>query len=109
MSSFISRWASLMLGVAVLAVCLAGNVSHAANADTHAQPARKQSDKEARRITPAELREAMEKGQVVIVDVRGEAAYNSGHIKGALLIPMDQIGARAGELPRNKMIVTYCS
>ena len=62
-----------------------------------------------RRVTPAEARAAVEKGQAVIVDVRGEDSFKAGHIKGALWIPVGDIGSRAGELPRGKMIITYCS
>jgi Rhodanese-like domain len=62
-----------------------------------------------RRITPAEAHAAVEKGQAVIVDVRGEDSYNAGHIKGARWIHLNDIGSRAGELPRDKMIITYCS
>ena len=62
-----------------------------------------------RRITPAEAREAFEKGKAIIVDVRGEDAYNAGHVKGARLIPLNDILARITELPRDKMIITYCS
>jgi 3-mercaptopyruvate sulfurtransferase SseA len=62
-----------------------------------------------RRVTPAEARAAVEKGQAVIVDVRGEDSFKAGHVKGALWIPVGDIGSRAGELPRGKMIITYCS
>ncbi|HWT02955.1 MAG TPA: rhodanese-like domain-containing protein [Pyrinomonadaceae bacterium] len=62
-----------------------------------------------RRVTPAEARAAVEKGQAVIVDVRGEDSFKAGHIKGALWIPVGDIAARAGELPRGKTIITYCS
>jgi rhodanese-related sulfurtransferase len=62
-----------------------------------------------RRITPAEAREALEKGKAIIVDVRGEDSYNAGHVKGARLIPLNDILARITELPRDKMIITYCS
>ena len=62
-----------------------------------------------RRITPAELQAAIAKGEAVVVDVRAQAAYQRGHIKGARLIPAEQIASRAGELPRDKMIVTYCA
>lgn len=61
------------------------------------------------RINPAEARAALEKGTAVIVDVRGLETYNFGHIKGALSIPINTINARLGELPRNKLIITYCS
>ena len=62
-----------------------------------------------RRISPAQLRAAVLNGRAVIVDVRGADSYNAGHIKGARLIPVNEIEARANELPRNKMIITYCS
>jgi 3-mercaptopyruvate sulfurtransferase SseA len=62
-----------------------------------------------RRITPAEARAAALQGKAIIVDVRGEDSYNAGHIKGARWINLNDIGARASELPRDKMIITYCS
>ncbi|HJU55007.1 MAG TPA: rhodanese-like domain-containing protein [Pyrinomonadaceae bacterium] len=70
---------------------------------------RAQSDDGVRRVTPAEARAAVEKGQAVIVDVRGEDSFKAGHVKGALWIPLNDIASRAGELPRGKMIITYCS
>lgn len=63
----------------------------------------------ARRITPAAARAAQEKGTAIIIDVRNEQVYNSGHVKGAKLIPYGDVAARIKELPRNKLIITYCS
>ena|SRR5215475_10432672 len=63
----------------------------------------------ARRVTTTELKSLMDKGQVFVVDVRTDAAYKSGHIKGAVLIPFKDVGARIKEFPRDKIIVTYCS
>lgn len=62
-----------------------------------------------RRVTVDELRAALEKGTAIVIDVRGEDQYKAGHIKGALWIPGDQIGSRAKELPKDKLIVAYCS
>jgi 3-mercaptopyruvate sulfurtransferase SseA len=62
-----------------------------------------------RRITPEEARKALETGKAIIVDVRDESSYKAGHAKGARWIPVNDISARAGELPRDKMIITYCS
>jgi 3-mercaptopyruvate sulfurtransferase SseA len=64
---------------------------------------------DARRITVAELQKALEKGEAVVVDVRNEQSYKAGHIKGARWIMETDIAARSGELPRDKMIVTYCA
>lgn len=63
----------------------------------------------AARISIEELRRAMERGEAVVVDVRGQVEYNAGHIKGARSIPLGVINQRAGELPRDKLIVTYCA
>lgn len=63
----------------------------------------------ARRISPAEVRAAMEGGRAVIVDVRGESSYEAGHVRGALSIPFNEILNRLDELPRDKMIITYCT
>ena len=62
-----------------------------------------------RRMTTAELRDALEKGTAVVVDVRSAEAYQVSHIKGALNIPEGEIVARKDELPRDKTIVFYCS
>jgi hypothetical protein len=59
------------------------------------------------RITPADANDLLLKGRAVIVDVRGEDSYRLGHIKGALWMP--DIASRTKELPRDKMIITYCS
>lgn len=61
------------------------------------------------RITTNELETLMKEDKAVVVDVRNKAMYDQGHIRGAKLIPVGEVGARANELPRDKMIVTYCS
>lgn len=62
-----------------------------------------------RRITTTELRDQLEKGEAVIVDVRSAEQYKVRHIKSAIHIPGNEITARAAQLPSNKLIVTYCS
>jgi 3-mercaptopyruvate sulfurtransferase SseA len=62
-----------------------------------------------KRVTTVELREALDKGTAVVVDVRPAQTYSASHIKGSISIPLDQVPARLSELPRGKMIVTYCS
>ena len=62
-----------------------------------------------KRVTKDELRDALAKGTAIVVDVRPAQSYQQAHIKGAIHISGDQIAARSGELPRDKMIVTYCS
>ena len=63
----------------------------------------------ARRITADDLHKLWQKDEVLIVDTRTEPAFNQGHIRGAILIPTNEFAARADELPKSKMIVTYCT
>jgi 3-mercaptopyruvate sulfurtransferase SseA len=62
-----------------------------------------------KRVTTVELRDALEKGTAIVVDVRGDSVYKQNHIKGSISIPGDQLTAHLKELPRDKLIVTYCS
>ncbi|HXO19063.1 MAG TPA: rhodanese-like domain-containing protein [Thermoanaerobaculia bacterium] len=62
-----------------------------------------------RRIPVLEAKEAIEKGQAIVVDVRSKAEYDAGHVKGALSIPSFEIDSRFSELPKGKLIITYCT
>ena len=64
---------------------------------------------DARRITAQELYELYQKDKVLIVDTRTEPSYKESHIKGAILIPAGDFANKADELPRDKMIVAYCT
>lgn len=63
----------------------------------------------ARRITAADARQALAKGEAVLVDVRSKEAYTAEHAQGAITIPLGEVTTRAGELPKDKLIITYCT
>lgn len=63
----------------------------------------------ARRISGEEARQAVAKGEAVLVDVRAKQAYDASHAKGAISLPLSDLPSRAGELPKDKLIVTYCT
>ena len=88
---------------------IASNSTPSTSAKPALTPAAAVHSDGARRITMAEVQDLLSKGQAYVVDVRNEAAYKTGHVRGAKLIPYDQIVARIKELPRDKTIVTYCS
>ncbi|MBI2145041.1 rhodanese-like domain-containing protein [Candidatus Woesearchaeota archaeon] len=44
----------------------------------------------------------------VVLDVRDRPAYDLGHVKGAISMPISEIPSRYKELPRDKDIVIYC-
>lgn len=45
----------------------------------------------------------------LILDVRNQDEGNAGMIKGAMLIPDEEILDRIGEIPKDRRIVTHCS
>lgn len=62
-----------------------------------------------RRVTTAELKDMLDRNEAVVIDVRNEASYNVGHIRGSKLIPENEVINHINEFPKNKLIVTYCS
>jgi rhodanese-related sulfurtransferase/predicted transcriptional regulator len=59
-------------------------------------------------INAAELIERIEAGDVLVLDVRPELEYRSGHIPQARSIPVDELETRLSELPRDQEIIAYC-
>lgn len=59
-------------------------------------------------VDQAALLERVRRGEVVVLDVRPEQEYRSGHIPGALSLPLAELEQRLAELPRGKQIVAYC-
>lgn len=64
---------------------------------------------EARRVTVEELKKMLDSGKAVVYDTRAKAAYDAEHIKGSLSMPSNEVAERAGELPKDKTIVFYCT
>ncbi len=61
-------------------------------------------------ITPQALRDVMKsRDTLTIIDVRGDDAYDEGHIPGAIHIPGDQLATHLAEVPYNARVVTYCN
>jgi rhodanese-related sulfurtransferase len=56
---------------------------------------------------PVELKRAMDRDEVVVVDVRAAEDYAKGHIPGAISLPKDMWEHAAG-LHRDKTNVLYC-
>ena len=110
---------TLMMAMSLLAVLVScnsqesnrsGNTAQKGPPPQAAQTAPHQNSlNTARRITAEELHKLWQKDEVLIVDTRNEPSFKQGHIRGAILIPTGEFAARADELPKSKMIVTYCT
>lgn len=103
---------SLSLGALLVLIACEGTAQQSRESNQSREPraaSTTQSEDSVRRVTVTELQQALEKNEAIVVDVRGQSAYEASHIKGARSIPLGEVAQRAGELPRDKMIVTYCS
>lgn len=59
-------------------------------------------------IGPRELRERLQAGDVILLDVRPREEFAAGHIDGARSIPIDELDRRLSELPSHTEVVAYC-
>jgi hypothetical protein len=118
---------SLILTVAALALCVcalfaacspqdgsapvaSSRATTAVGDDTQTKPApATPAADQTRRISIEETQKAVADSAAIIIDVRDESSYKASHIKGAKNIPLSQFEQRMGELPKDKLIITYCA
>ena len=55
-----------------------------------------------------ELLSLVREGAVTLLDVRPREEFEAGHLPGARSVPLAELGARLGELPRDRAVVAYC-
>ena len=64
------------------------------------------------RISVEEARAAHGKGTATFVDARGAAAFEAGHVPGAIHLPADEaamiLGVQSVPLPPDELVITYC-
>lgn len=66
-------------------------------------PGRENGNTVRRDEVPALLRQ-----NALLLDVRPRSEFESGHLRGAINIPIDELGSRVSELPRDRKIIAYC-
>lgn len=59
-------------------------------------------------LGPVELKELSGKGNVKIIDVRGKADYEIGHIPQAISIPYEELPEKMKELNKDDLHIIYC-
>lgn len=55
-----------------------------------------------------DLLRRVREGSVTVLDVRPEEEYQSGHMAGAISLPLEKLKQHLSDLPRNRDIVAYC-
>lgn len=102
----------LCLAISLLLTACGNSPSSAVEpSDSSVNESTESSDHTYRQITQDEAKELMQADNgSVIVDVRRQDEYDSGHIPGALLIPNESISTdRPEALPDlNQIILIYC-
>jgi rhodanese-related sulfurtransferase len=63
---------------------------------------------EVEKLSAKELAQRLERGDVVVLDVRPEAEFRAGHIAGARPAPLPALVELATTLPKRREIVAYC-
>jgi rhodanese-related sulfurtransferase len=59
-------------------------------------------------LTPTQVKEALDKGDVVLIDVREPYEWEAGRIPGATHIEIERLASRADEVPTDRPIVFSC-
>lgn len=59
-------------------------------------------------VSMEELRQKINRQDVVVLDVRPDEEYERGHIHRAISIPVEELMKRMDELSRDKEIIAYC-
>ncbi|HEV2148807.1 MAG TPA: rhodanese-like domain-containing protein [Longimicrobiaceae bacterium] len=59
-------------------------------------------------ITSAELAQRMGGGGVAVLDVRGAAEWEAGHLPGVPNLPVGYLADRLDEVPRDRPLVVHC-
>lgn len=55
-----------------------------------------------------ELLAQAKRGDVMVIDVRPETEFQTAHLPHARSIPLAELKARLGEIPKGKSVVAYC-
>ncbi|MHC1782594.1 MAG: ArsR/SmtB family transcription factor [Anaerolineaceae bacterium] len=60
------------------------------------------------KVTIEQIREALKRDEIMLIDARPEIEYLAGHLPGAVSYPIDLLSRRIDELPPEKTMVAYC-
>ena len=64
---------------------------------------------EVERITLEEAKQHFDNGTALFVDARAESDYDQAHIANAIRLSADQIATLGETLPKDQLMITYCT
>jgi hydroxyacylglutathione hydrolase len=59
-------------------------------------------------ITASDLQQRMARGDIAVIDVRGQAEWEEGHLRGTRNIPVGYLPSRLAEIPKDRPFVVHC-
>lgn len=59
-------------------------------------------------ITVGELARQLDGSRLTVIDVRGRAEWEAGHLPGVANIPLGELADRLDEIPRDRPLVVHC-
>ena len=101
----------LTLGVLLLSACTPIQAPAAAPGEEALQPepAAIRFAGDVPRITQEEAKAHFDNGTAVFLDARGQVEYDREHIAGALARPTVPLAELGDTLPKDQLIITYCT
>jgi 3-mercaptopyruvate sulfurtransferase SseA len=99
------KWVFALAGIAVIAL-LAFALLYKPGGETETQEPELVA---VPRTQLAAAKQEIDRGSVVVIDVRDVDSYVAGHIPGALQIPLARVEGEVNYLPRDRPILTYCT
>jgi rhodanese-related sulfurtransferase len=77
---------------------------------TYADEANTKTQIKIKNISPKQAKELLEKEKdVYILDVRTEKEYDEVHLKGAHLIPVQELEENIQKIPKDKKVIIHCA
>ncbi|MDF9763413.1 DNA-binding transcriptional ArsR family regulator/rhodanese-related sulfurtransferase [Peribacillus simplex] len=59
-------------------------------------------------VSLSELKDRMDKGEAILLDVRPLEEYEEAHIPGAVSMPIEELSEKLSTLPTNYDVIAYC-
>ena len=109
-SGFKRSWPALGIGVIlVVALLVVACGQGKGSAARPAAGAQLTSEEQVQRIAPAEAKALADQGKAVLYDVRSEDLFEERHAAGAQSLPLADIEARLAIIPKDKVLILYCT